>query len=148
MDDAIDLLLVEDSVEDAELAVRELTRYHMLNRIHVVRDGEEALELIFGEGNYSERTAGVGLGLILLDLQMPKVDGMEVLRRVNADGRTNHIPIVVLTNSTRAPDIAEARRLGAKGYMVKPVDFLKLVETARELGFQWSLFDAPTITLT
>jgi CheY-like chemotaxis protein len=137
----IDVLLVDDNSTDLELALRALSRYHMSNQIHVARDGEQAIDFVFAHGPHSNRTVGVGLGLVLLDLHMPRVDGFEVLRAMVSDPRTSHIPVIVLTSSTHGPDVTESLRLGAKGYMVKPVDFHKLVETVRQLSFHWSLFD-------
>ncbi|MEO8630067.1 MAG: response regulator [Betaproteobacteria bacterium] len=148
MQRAIDVLLVEDSATDLELAMRALERYHMVKQIHSVRDGEQTLDFIFAKGAYSNRTVGTGIGLILLDLHMPRVDGFEVLRALVFDPRASHIPVIVLTSSNHGPDVTESMRLGAKGYMVKPVDFHKLVETARQLGFHWSLLAGQPVTAT
>jgi two-component system response regulator len=138
---ATHVLLVEDSESDLELSLRALRRYHLTNELHAVRDGEEALQFIFATGPYINRAVGGQLGLILLDLHLPRVDGFEVLRAVKADPRTKHIPIIVLTSSSAGPDVAESTRLGAERYMIKPVDFPKLVEAVRKLGFRWSLYD-------
>lgn len=145
MKNCIDILLIEDDVHDLELAVRGLERYHLSNDVNIVRDGEQALDFIFATGLYEHRTAGGDLGLILLDLHLPRISGLEVLQAVKADSRTSNIPVVVLTSSSEGPDIVESYRLGARGYMLKPVDFHKLVETVRQLGFHWSLMEhAPT----
>ncbi len=118
-----DILLVEDNLHDVELTVHALERHHVANRIQVVRDGAEALDYLFGTGAYAGRSPDDRPRVILLDLKLPKVDGLEVLRRVKSDPRTKTIPVVVLTSSREERDIVESYGLGANSYIVKPVDF-------------------------
>lgn len=137
----VEILLVEDNPHDAELALRALKKNKVANQIKVVTDGVEALDFIFARGDYSERDIANGPRLILLDLKLPKVDGLEVLKAVKSDPRTKHIPIVVLTSSKEERDIVESYRLGVNSYIVKPVDFDKFVEAVKRLGFYWLLLN-------
>ena len=139
----IEILLVEDNPDDVELALHALKRNNFSNRIHVVRDGVEALEFIFGTGAYDGRNLHDVPRVILLDLKLPKVDGLEVLRRVKADARTRMIPVVVLTSSREERDIVESYQLGVNSYIVKPVDFQQFTEAVRELGLYWLLLNQP-----
>lgn len=125
------ILLVEDNPDDEELAIRALAKNNVANRIKVVRDGEEALTLLFGHEEGDEPA------LILLDLKLPKIDGLEVLRQIRADDRTALLPIVVLTSSSEERDIVESYRLGANSYVRKPVDFEQFTEAVRQLGLYW-----------
>jgi CheY-like chemotaxis protein len=140
---AIELLIVEDNPQDLELALRALRKGNLSNRIHVARDGAEALEYVFCEGPHASRRISDGPKVILLDLKLPKVDGLEVLRRVKADPRTRTIPVVVLTSSKEDRDVAESYKLGANSYIVKPVDFEQFVEAVRNLGLYWLLLNNP-----
>jgi two-component system response regulator len=133
--DEVEILLVEDSDEDAELTQRALRRSKLVNTVRRVGDGAEALDLLFGDG------PGIRPRVILLDLKLPKVDGMEVLRRLKADERTRTIPVVVLTSSNEDRDLEEAYKLGVNSYIVKPVDFDKFVEAVERLGLYWSLLN-------
>ena len=141
IDNFIEILLAEDDPNDVELTLHAFKKNNLTNRIHVVRDGAEALEFFFGSGT------SVGLDLnnapkvILLDLKLPKVDGMEVLRRIKSDERTRSIPVVVLTSSREQRDIVESYRLGVNSYITKPVDFKKFSETVRQLGLYWLLLN-------
>lgn len=137
----IEILLVEDNPSDEELTLHALEKYKLTNNIIVVRDGAEALEFIFGTGKYSERDNNCHPKVILLDLKLPKVDGLEVLRKVKADPKTKHIPVVVLTSSTQESDIVESYKLGVNSYIVKPVDFKQFTESIRELGMYWLLLN-------
>lgn len=137
--DEVEILLVEDSPTDAELTIRALREKNLANRLHWVKDGAEALDFIFGEGTHAGRRIGSVPRVILLDLRLPKVDGMEVLRRVKADERTRTIPVVVLTSSREDRDIAETYRLGVNSYISKPVEFDAFANTVAELGFYWLL---------
>ncbi len=119
----VEILLVEDSADDVELTLRALKARNLVNQVFVARDGAEALEFFFGEHAHPLREFGVTPRVILLDLKLPKVDGLEVLKRLKADARTRSLPVVVLTSSREEPDIAAAYRLGANSYIVKPVDF-------------------------
>lgn len=139
----VELPLVEDNPDDVELALHALGANHLSNRIEVVRDGAEALDFIFGTGPYSHRRAGERPRVILLDLKLPKIDGLEVLRRIKADSRTKSIPVVVLTSSRENPDIEESYRLGVNSYIIKPVDFEQFTQAVRQLGLYWLLLNQP-----
>ena len=139
----VEILLVEDNPSDAELAMRALKKNNLANKLVVVTDGEEALDFIFARGKFSDRKIENGPKVILLDLKLPKVDGMEVLRAIRNDLRTRVIPVVVLTSSKEEKDIIESYRLGVNSYIVKPVDFDKFLTTVKELGFYWLLLNQP-----
>lgn len=139
----VEILLVEDNPSDAELALRALKKNHLANRLVHVTDGEEALDFIFARGVYSERRVENGPKVVVLDLKLPKVDGLEVLRIMKADSRTRIIPVVVLTSSKEEQDIVETYRLGVNSYIVKPVDFDKFVAAVRDLGMYWLLLNQP-----
>lgn len=133
----ISVLLVEDNEEDIELTLRVFRQYHLANHIHVVRDGAEALDCLFGSGAYVDRSPCEQTKLILLDLKLPKVDGLEVLRRCKSDERTKTIPVVVLTSSREEQDVIESYKLGVNSYIVKPVDFHQFVEAVKQLNLYW-----------
>jgi CheY-like chemotaxis protein len=135
----VDILLVEDEPRDVELTLRAFKRARLSNPIQVARDGAEALDLIFARGAYAHRQGERRPMVILLDLNLPKVSGVEVLRRLRADRRTEKIPVVVLTVSTRDRDIAECKRLGVANYIVKPVGFQNFSETIPGLEMEWAL---------
>ena len=139
----IEILLVEDNPSDVELTLHALKKHNLANCIEVVRDGAEALEFIFCTGKYAHRSIDNAPKVILLDLKLPKVDGLEVLRRVKGDPRTKSVPVVVLTSSREEPDIAESYRLGVNSYIVKPVDFEQFTEAMRQLGMYWVLLNEP-----
>ena len=141
--DPIDILLVEDSPNDVELTLRALKRHNLANRVVVARDGAEALDFIFGEGVRTDRLMEKRLKLVLLDLKLPKVGGLEVLRKIKSDERTRVIPVVVLTSSKEEQDIIESYKLGVNSYMVKPVDFDKFIECVSEIGFYWLVCNEP-----
>jgi CheY-like chemotaxis protein len=145
MNDAnmVEVLLVEDNPEDLELALRSLRKAKVANHIQVARDGVEALDFIFCEGPYSARKITDAPRVVLLDLKLPKIDGLEVLRRVKSDPRTKVIPVVVLTSSKEQSDIIESYGLGVNSYIVKPVDFEKFSEAVSHLGLYWLLFNEP-----
>lgn len=136
---SVELLLVEDSPQDLELMRRAFKKSNLTNRIHVARDGEEALDFIFCSGPHVARKIGDGPRLILLDLKLPKVDGLEVLRRIKGDPRTRTIPVVVLTSSSEQRDIVESYNLGVNSYIVKPVDFERFSAAVQEVGLYWLL---------
>ena len=137
----IEILLVEDNPNDAELSLYALRKFNLANNIHVVRDGAEALDYIFGLGAYLDRSINETPRVIMLDLKLPKVDGMEVLRRLKADERTRSIPVVVMTSSREDRDIVESYNLGVNSYIVKPIDFEQFMEAVRKLGMYWLLLN-------
>lgn len=137
----VEILLVEDNPHDAELALRALKKNKVANQIVVVTDGEEALDFVFARGAYSQRKIENSPRVILLDLKLPKVDGLEVLKAIKSDPRTQSIPVVVLTSSKEEKDIVRSYRLGVNSYIVKPVDFDKFVEAVKSLGFYWLLLN-------
>lgn len=139
----VEILLVEDNPDDLELTLHALKHNNLANHIAVVRDGAEALDFIFGTGAHAQRDVNNTPKVILLDLKLPKVDGLEVLRRIKADERTSAIPVVVLTSSTEERDIVESYKLGVNSYITKPVDFEQFAETVRQLGLYWVLLNRP-----
>ncbi len=143
--DAIEVLLVEDNPTDAELTLRALRGKGLRNNFVVARDGQEALDCLFAQGAYADRNMGESPKLVLLDLRLPKIDGIEVLRKIKSDERTKMIPVVVLTSSRQEPDIEKCYQLGANSYIVKPVDFDKLVEAVSALGVYWLLMNEPPV---
>ena len=139
----VEILLVEDNPSDAELALYALKKHSLANHIHIVRDGAEALDFLFCAGDYAGRRIKDNPQVILLDLKLPKVDGLEVLRRIKADPRTRATPVVALTSSREERDIVESYRLGANSYIVKPVDFEQFAEAVRQLGLYWVRLNQP-----
>jgi two-component system, response regulator len=139
----VDVLLVEDNPQDQELTIRALKQYNLANHLVAVVDGAEALDLIFGRGKYAGRAAAQVPRVVLLDLKLPKVDGLEVLRMLKQDERTRSIPVVILTSSREDPDIKAAYALGANSYVVKPVDFDAFAEAVSKLGLYWLLVNQP-----
>jgi len=123
MNGAIEILLVEDNANDVELTLRALTKHNLANKIHVVRDGEEALDFLFCRGAFSNRTFDDQPKVVLLDLKLPKVDGLEVLRAVKSDPRTKAVPVVVMTSSRQQRDMVESYQLGVNSYIQKPINF-------------------------
>lgn len=137
--DLVDILLVEDNADDVELTLHAFKKARFTNRVHVVSDGAEALDYLFSRGKYAARQTTERPHVVLLDLKLPKVSGLEVLRRIKADKRTSMIPVVILTISDDNYDIAECRRLGAENYIVKPVDFQRLSQATPQLNLNWVL---------
>jgi two-component system response regulator len=145
--DMVEILLVEDNPNDVELTLHTLQAHNLANRVHVVRDGAEALEFIFGTEAYQGRIVKNGPKVILLDLKLPKVDGLEVLRRIRADERTRLFPVVILTSSREERDIVQNYNLGVNSYIVKPVDFEQFTEAVRQVGLYWVLLNQPPVDL-
>jgi CheY-like chemotaxis protein/DNA-binding XRE family transcriptional regulator len=145
-DELVDILLVEDSGNDVTLTMESIKSGNISNRVFAVHDGVAALDFLFGTGEFSHRLPHDQPQIILLDLHLPKVDGLEVLRRVKADPRTQSIPVVILTDSKNERDITECKRLGAKDYILKPVDFQSFSEVSLRLNLQWALLTPPAPT--
>ena len=137
----VEILIVEDNPNDAEMALRAMKKNNLANSIKVVGDGEEALDFIFARGDYADRKDGAYPKIILLDLKLPKVDGLEVLREIKGAPETKQIPVIVLTSSREESDLVESYRLGVNSYIVKPVDFDKFVDSVRDVGFYWLLLN-------
>jgi two-component system response regulator len=135
----VDILIVEDNPNDAELTIRALKKQNLGNRLFIVKDGEEALDFIFCRGKFSRRDFNTTLKVIFLDLKLPKVSGMEVLREIKSDKKTRKLPVVVVTSSKEDPDIKAAYELGANSYVVKPVDFDAFFEAMSNTGLYWLL---------
>jgi len=142
----VDILMVEDSRSDVELALHAFKKARITNRVHVVYDGAEALDFLFSRGRYANRKKENRLQVVLLDLNLPKINGLEVLRRIKNDERTKAIPVIVLTMSRRDRDIAECRRLGAESYIVKPVDFTNFSTVTPQLSLRWALLEPSVAT--
>lgn len=143
MEQDIEILIVEDNSSDAEMTIRALKKNNLANKLIHLKDGAEALNFIFAEGNYSYRKVENVPKVILLDLKMPKLNGIEVLQKIKSDERTKKIPVVVLTSSKEDPDIQECYRLGVNSYVVKPVEFDKFVKAISELGLFWMILNQP-----
>jgi CheY-like chemotaxis protein len=142
-DSEVEILLVEDNPADVELTLHALKREKLANRIHIVRDGEEALDFLFCRGSYSHRSFEQAPRLVLLDLKLPKVDGMEVLRALKSDARTRAVPVVILTASREERDLVDGYQLGVNSYIQKPVDFQQFRDTVKQLGLYWLLINQP-----
>jgi two-component system, response regulator len=143
-----DILLIDDDEADIELALHALRGNKLVNSIHVLRDGEEALDYLFGPGRETRRTEGHNPKLILLDLKLPKVDGIEVLRRIKSDPETKLIPVVILTSSKEERDLARGYDLGVNSYIRKPVNFDQFREMVRQVGLYWLVTNQPAPTYT
>jgi CheY-like chemotaxis protein len=137
--DQVEILLAEDNPRDAEMTMRALRKINFLNKVHWVKDGEEALNYLLRIGEYADRGVANAPKLVLLDIKMPKVDGIEVLRRIKSDENLQGIPVVVMTSSNEERDVFESYRLGVNSYIVKPVEFASFVETVAKIGLYWIL---------
>jgi two-component system response regulator len=141
----VEILLIEDNMNDAELSIRALRKSNVNNELIHLKNGAEAFDFLFGTGNYAGRDISNKPRVILLDLKMPKVDGLEVLRQIKANKLTKAIPVVVLTSSKEHPDIERAYSLGANSYIVKPVEFNEFAKIVASLGFYWLLMNQPHV---
>ena len=137
----VEIVLVEDNPNDAELAIRALKEYNLVNKLMWLKDGVEALDFIFAQGQYADRSIEDVPKVVLLDLKLPRVDGLEVLEKVKSDTRTKGIPVVVLTSSSEERDITASYNLGVNSYVIKPVDFDKYLEAVKEVGLYWTLMN-------
>jgi CheY-like chemotaxis protein len=136
------ILMVEDDAKDVELTLMALEEYNLANEVVITRDGEQALDYLYGRGEYKTRS-GDNPAVILLDLKLPKVDGLEVLKQIKADERLRIIPVVVLTSSKEEKDMVASYKLGVNAYVVKPVDFHEFVNAIKELGVFWAIINEP-----
>lgn len=145
MNDELDnnILLVEDNPAEAELTIRALKKLNLANNLVWIKDGAEALDFLFNRGAYADRISGPVPSVMLLDLRLPKVDGLELLRMIRADERTRLIPVVVLTSSTQDQDVAASYKLGANSFVSKPVEFEEFMKVVSELGLYWLLINRP-----
>ena len=141
--DDVDILLVEDNPSDLELTKHTLQTSNLANRLQVARDGEEALDFLFCRGPFRDRDIAGGPRVVLLDLKLPKLDGLEVLRALRADPRTQHLPVVILTSSDEESDLIESYKLGTNSFLVKPVDFGAFTQAVTQLGTYWLRFNKP-----
>ena len=139
----IEILLVEDNPHDVELTLHAFSSHNLANAIKVTRDGAEALDYLFCTGAYADRAIDQAPKMILLDLKLPKVDGLEVLRRIKSDTRTQKVPVVVLTSSREERDVVESYHLGVNSYIVKPVSFEQFADAVRQIGCYWLLLNHP-----
>ncbi len=137
----IEILLVEDNEDDIELAIQALKKHNLANSIEIARDGEQALQFVFGNSGNSATTLSHRPRLILLDLKLPRVDGLEVLEKIKGDPEARKIPVVIMTTSSHEPDMQHAYDLGVNSYLVKPVEFEQFVEVVKQLGFYWLLLN-------
>lgn len=145
VENEVEILLVEDNQTDGELTIRALKKRNLANSLEWVRDGAEALDFIFAAGKYAGRNMNSTPKVILLDLRLPKVDGLEVLQKLKSDERTKTIPVVILTSSNEDRDIADSYKLGVNSYINKPVDFENFSEIVAKLGFYWLLMNKPPV---
>ncbi len=141
--DYVEVLLVEDNPDDANLTIRELKKHNLANKLVWVKDGEEALEFIFGEGQYADRNIEFKPKVVLLDLKLPKIDGIEVLREIRGRQETKLLPVVMLTSSREDQDIIQTYNLGVNSYIVKPVEFENFSKAIRDVGYYWLVTNQP-----
>jgi CheY-like chemotaxis protein len=141
--DPVEILLVEDNPHDAELTIRALKKKHLANRVFHVEDGVDALDFLFARGKFADRKLEDTPKVILLDLKLPRINGLEVLRAIKADERTRAIPVVIVTSSAEDPDVKAAYQLGANSYVIKPVEFEAFIEAMSKLGVFWLLVNHP-----
>jgi two-component system, response regulator len=139
----IEILLAEDNPRDAEMTLRALRKNNLANKVHWVKDGEQALDFLFCRGEYAERNPQSMPRLVLLDLKMPKVDGIEALRQIKQHERARFLPVVIMTSSNEESDVIESYRIGVNSYIVKPIDFTQFAETVAKIGLYWVLCNRP-----
>jgi len=142
-DNAVEILLVEDNPRDAELTIRALKKKNLANSLYHVEDGVEALDFLFARGRYSDRDINETPKVVLLDLKLPRIDGLEVLTAIKADERTQAIPVVIITSSAEDPDVKKAYQLGANSYVIKPVQFDAFMEAMVRVGIYWLMVNHP-----
>jgi two-component system response regulator len=142
-DNAVEILLVEDNPRDAELTIRALKKKNLANSLYHVEDGVEALDFLFARGRYSDRDINDAPKVVLLDLKLPRVDGLEVLTAIKADERTQAIPVVIITSSAEDPDVQKAYQLGANSYVIKPVQFDSFIDAMVRVGIYWLMVNHP-----
>ncbi len=142
----VDILLVEDNEHEAQLTIRSLRKNNLANRLLHINDGSEALDFIFGRNKYEGNEVSAGLKLILLDLKLPKIDGLDILKNVKGDQRTSKIPVVVLTSSKEEQDIISSYKLGVNSYVVKPVSYESFSKAVSDLGMYWMMLNVPPAT--
>lgn len=140
---AVEILLVEDNPRDAELTIRALKQKHLANNLFHVEDGVEALDFLFARGRFADRNMEDSPKVIMLDLKLPRINGLEVLRAIKADERTRTIPVVIVTSSAEDPDVSAAYKLGANSYVIKPVQFESFIEAMSKLGVYWLMVNRP-----
>ena len=140
---AVEILLVEDNPRDAELTIRALKRKNLANNLYHVEDGVEALDFLFGRGTYSGRDMNEPPKVVLLDLKLPRINGLEVLSTLKSDERTRTIPVVIITSSAEDPDVKKAYELGANSYVIKPVQFDSFIEAMAKIGIYWLMVNHP-----
>ena len=145
INETVEILLVEDNPNDVELTMRALKKNHLANKVLVVTDGAQALDFIFRTGAYTGRGVANNPKIVLLDLKLPKVNGIEVIRKIKSDKETKAIPIVVLTSSEEEKDVTESYGLGVNSYIVKPVDFTKFAQVVADAGLYWLLINKPSV---
>lgn len=141
----VDILIVEDNPTDAELTIRALKKNNLANNIFLVEDGELALDFLYSRGKFADRKENKNPKVVFLDLKLPKVDGLEVIKEIKSDEKLKSIPVVVLTSSNEESDIIESYKLGVNSYITKPVDFEKFMLAVKELGFYWLLLNQPPL---
>jgi CheY-like chemotaxis protein len=146
MENIVEIVLIEDNHFEAELAIKALERNNLANKVLHIDDGEEAMEFIFSDGKYKDRKSMPPPKLILLDLKLPKVDGLQILKAIKANPETKPIPVVILTSSQEEKDIVESYQLGANSYLVKPVNFESFAKAITDLGFYWLLLNQTQVT--
>jgi len=140
-----EVLLVEDNMQDAELTIRALKKINLANKLHHVKDGAEALDFLFAKGAYADRNMATSPKVVLLDIKMPRMDGIEVLRQIKANEKTKMIPVVIMTSSREEQDVLKSYKLGVNSYVVKPVDFHDFANAVSELGMYWLIVNQPPL---